>query len=40
MKKTSILVVMMLAVAGLSVLSGCKSDPHDTHIATPISAPR
>ena len=38
----SIMLATAVAVLSLSLsaLTGCRADPHDTHISTPVVAPR
>lgn len=31
---------LALLTLGLSALTGCHADPHDTHVTTPTAAPR
>jgi hypothetical protein len=41
MNKSLFAIALLIAGVLLSFsLSGCKSDPHETHISTPVATPR
>ena len=41
MKKTTIAAALFaLALGTLTTVTGCNSDPHDTHVRTAVASPR